>query len=224
MAKKKKKKGGLFKKALKAGALVALAPMLPVMIGLIAATVTTNPMAAKALKKKLKKKKLKYVVQEFVDKVIKKKKNLEDLESNFDFQTLQTQAELQGYSTFEGGVRHLSPDVRSFEDMLESGLTGADVLKRDHMEDNFVQAIADIVKMCFSFIKGLKKKKDKGEKVSPAEVEAIKESESVDEEKADEAVAKAKKAEGFGGLPLKPILIGLAAVFGIGILFKLVKK
>ena len=217
MAKKKKKKGkGLFKKALKAGALLALAPMLPAMIGMIAATVTTNPAAANALRKKLKKKKLKYVVQEFVSKVVKKKKNLEDLESTFDFDTLKS------LQDFQGDVKHLQgSDTRSFEDMLQSALDASDNLHKDHMEDNFVQAVADIVKMVFSFFKGLKKKKDKGEKISPAEDVAIKESD-VDEDKADEAVEHVRRKE--GGFDAKTLLIVGGAILGGVVLFKAVSK
>lgn len=213
MAKRRRKRKGLFRKLLKAGALLALAPMIPAMVGLIAATLTTNPMAARALKKKLKKKKLKDIVKMFMEKVVKKKHFEGSLEDSFDY----------GYA-FEGENFHFDGDhVQALDLLYESSMGQLESLERDDMDgegDNFVQAIADIVKMIFGFFKGLKKKKDKGEDLTPAEHEAAEKSD-VSEEKADEAVHKAQMQKA-GMFNLDPKLLMILG--GALVLFVLLKK
>lgn len=210
---RKRKRKGLFRKLLKAGALLALAPMIPAMVGLIAATLTTNPMAARALKKKLKKKKLKDIVKMFMEKVIKKKHFEGSLESSFDYEY-----------AFEGEAFHFDGDhVQALDLLYESSMGQLESLERDDMDgegDNFVQAIADIVKMIFGFFKGLKKKKDKGEDLTPAEHEAAEKSD-VSEEKADEAVHKAQMQKA-GMFSLDPKLLMILG--GALVLFVLLKK
>lgn len=186
MAKRKRRsKKGLFKKMLAAGSILALAPFIPAMVGLIAATVTTNPVLAKKLKKKLKKKKLKSIVKEFMEKVIKKKHLEGTLESSFDFEY-----------AFEGETFHMDGDhIQALDVLYENSL---DELESGDLEkDNFVQAIADIIKMIFGFFKGLKKKKESGESVTAEEKEAIKESD-VSEKEADEKVAHAQDKQKAG--------------------------